>query len=547
MGPLKHFMNDRSAIVTDAVELAVMLGEGKVARLDGYPSIKVVVRTDADRSHVAVVSGGGAGHEPAHVGFVGDGLLTAAVSGEIFTSPSVDAVLAAIVSVTGEAGCLLIVKNYTGDRLNFGLAAEKARALGLDVEMVVIADDIAIANAPRPRGIAGTLFVHKVAGHLARSGASLAEVKQGAERTAGAVRSLGLSLSSVNIPGQPSEARLGPNEVELGLGIHGEPGAETLPLAPVAELAALLAVRLEAALSDTSGPLALLVNDLGGVPPIEMAVATKSLLDVMDRDVSLVFGPERLMTSLDMKGLSVSALPLDDALRAALLSPVGPSAWPRGRAVTRMTPFPIPRRLEREPHAPSVHAGRRRVVEAVCTALIGLEAELDALDARVGDGDTGTTFATAARAVLAAIDTLPYATAPDLCESLSDRLATVMGGSSGILMSIGLAAMGTAVSDPPVWTAALRAGVRRIEQYGGARPGDRTMLDALEPALLTLESGGDLRAAAIAARAGAAQTSTMKSARAGRSSYVPGSMLVGVPDPGAVAIATIFASLGALA
>jgi triose/dihydroxyacetone kinase / FAD-AMP lyase (cyclizing) len=187
---VKHFINERTAIVTEAVELAVLLGGGKVARLDGHPSIKVVLRTDADPSHVAIVSGGGAGHEPAHAGFVGDGLLTAAVCGEIFASPSVDAVLAAILAVTGDAGCLLIVKSYTGDRLNFGLAAERARALGRAVEMVIVADDVAIPSATRPRGIAGTLFVHKVAGHLARSGASLAAVKRGAEHVAGAVRSV---------------------------------------------------------------------------------------------------------------------------------------------------------------------------------------------------------------------------------------------------------------------------------------------------------------------------------------------------------------------
>ncbi len=124
-GGVKHFINDRSSIVTEAIDAAVLLGEGKLARLDGYPAIKVVVRTDWDRTQVAVVSGGGAGHEPAHAGFVGEGLLTAAVCGEIFASPSVDAVLAGILAVTGDAGCLLIVKNYTGDRLNFGLAAER--------------------------------------------------------------------------------------------------------------------------------------------------------------------------------------------------------------------------------------------------------------------------------------------------------------------------------------------------------------------------------------------------------------------------------------
>ncbi|HEU4536936.1 MAG TPA: dihydroxyacetone kinase subunit DhaK, partial [Polyangiaceae bacterium] len=163
---MKHFINDRGSVVTEALEAAVLLGGGRIARLDGFPSIKVVARTDLDRSEVAIVSGGGAGHEPAHVGFVGEGMLSAAVCGEIFASPSVEAVLAGILAVTGPAGCLLIIKNYTGDRLNFGLAAERARALGLAVETVVVADDVAIAGAARPRGLAGTLFVHKVAGHL---------------------------------------------------------------------------------------------------------------------------------------------------------------------------------------------------------------------------------------------------------------------------------------------------------------------------------------------------------------------------------------------
>ena len=242
---MKHFINDRSDVVTEAIDAAILLGEGKLARLDGYPSIKVVLRTDWDRSKVAVVSGGGAGHEPAHAGFVGEGLLTAAVCGEIFASPSVDAVLAAILAVTGDEGCLLVVKNYTGDRLNFGLAAERARAMGLDVETVIVADDVEIANAARPRGVAGTLFVHKVAGHLARSGAPLRVVKEGAERVASGVRSLGISLSTCTIPGQPTDPRIGPQEVELGLGIHGEPGAETIAYGPVLELVGTMVKRLE--------------------------------------------------------------------------------------------------------------------------------------------------------------------------------------------------------------------------------------------------------------------------------------------------------------
>src|SRR6476659_2062382 len=163
MTHMKRFLNSRHTIVTEAIDGLLAGSAGKnLARLDGYPHIKVVVRNDWDRSKVAVISGGGSGHEPAHAGFVGAGMLTGAGCGEIFASPSVDAVLACITAVTGAPGCLLIVKNYTGDRLNFGLAAEKARALGLAVEMVIVADDVALPDATQPRGIAGTLFVHKV-------------------------------------------------------------------------------------------------------------------------------------------------------------------------------------------------------------------------------------------------------------------------------------------------------------------------------------------------------------------------------------------------
>lgn len=547
---MKHFINDRSSIVTEALDTAVMLGEGKLARLDGYPAVKVVLRTDWDRSKVAIVSGGGAGHEPAHAGFVGEGMLTAAVCGEIFASPSVDAVLAGILAVTGDAGCLLIVKNYTGDRLNFGLAAERARALGLDVEMVVVADDIAIAGAPRPRGLAGTLFVHKVAGHLARVGANLEAVKHGAERVARGVRSLGISLSTGTIPGQPTEVRLGPEEVELGLGIHGEPGAEKIAYRPIDELAATMAARLDLVLAGTKDPLAVLVNDLGGVPPIEMAVATRALLGALKRDVALVFGPDRLMTSLDMKGLSVSVLPVDSETSRALLSDVGPRAWPAGRRVMNVAPLPLPSRMKPAAHAPSANAPRRRVVETTCTALVALEAELNALDAKVGDGDTGSTFATAARAVLADLDVLPFDQAGELCAAIAERLSKVMGGSSGILLSIGVAAMGAATvaraGEATDWAGALREGLRRIQQYGGANEGDRTMLDALVPAVGALEAGAGLAGAARAAKLGAERTAAMKTARAGRSSYVPEASLEGVPDPGAVAFARVFEALAAL-
>jgi dihydroxyacetone kinase len=546
---VKHFINDPQHIVTEAIDAEVALSGGKLARLDGFPAIKVVVRKGWDRRTVAIVSGGGSGHEPSHAGFVGDGMLTAAVCGEIFASPSVDAVLAAILAVTGKPGCLLIVKSYTGDRLNFGLAAERARALGFDVEMVVVADDIALPDAERPRGIAGTLFVHKVAGHLARAGASLADVKAAAERVAKSTASIGLSFSSCTIPGRAAEGapRMGADEAELGLGIHGEPGAERIPLRPVSELAAMMVACVDRVFAERNvgaAPLALLVNDLGGVPPLELAVATKSILEAMARPVALVFGPGRLMTSLDMKGLSISVLPLEPDLEEALVSEVDPAAWIAGRRPKPVSRVALDSALQAVAAPPSSNAERREIVRRACAVLIEKQVELDALDAKVGDGDTGTTFATAARAILDDLDRLPFADASALCGALSDRLARVMGGSSGILLSIFFAAMGASLRESADWLVALHAGARRVQEYGGAHEGDRTMLDALVPALGALATGS-FAAAAKEARSGAVRTASMTKARAGRSSYVRADVLSGVPDPGAVAVATVFEALAA--
>ena len=196
---MSQFINHKDSLVTEAIDGYLQTSD--LVRLDGYPHIKVVTRATIDPDKVALISGGGSGHEPAHAGFVGKGMLTAAVCGEVFASPSVDAVLAALLAVTGDAGSLLIVKNYTGDRLNFGLAAERAKALGKQVEMVVVADDIALPDIAQPRGVAGTLFVHKIAGHLAENGASLAEVASVARDVAARARSYGaaLSLSLIHI------------------------------------------------------------------------------------------------------------------------------------------------------------------------------------------------------------------------------------------------------------------------------------------------------------------------------------------------------------
>ncbi len=382
---MKHFLNRREAIVTEALDgLLQTTGAGALARIDAFPSIKVVLRNDWDKSKVALISGGGAGHEPSHAGFVGEGMLTAAVSGEIFASPSSEAVLTAIRAVTGPAGCLLIVKNYTGDRLNFGLAAEKARAEGYAVEMVIVGDDIALPELPQPRGIAGTLFVHKIAGHLSQSGASLATITETARRVAAETASLGMSLSSCSIPGQEHEERLGENEAELGLGIHGEPGVQRILVQDASVLVKAMTDRLAAEM-DSSKRYALLINNLGAVPPLEMALLANAVMHsaIGDR-VALVIGPAPLMTALNMNGFSLSVLALDPDREAALRAPVGPHAWPPATVPAAPKLVAVPRQPSTDVSGASREPVAEALIRAACERLIAAEGELNRLDAKAG-------------------------------------------------------------------------------------------------------------------------------------------------------------------
>ena len=540
---MAHFINDRAGLVTDAIDGLIAGSGGVLARLDGYPEIRVVLRAEPEPGRVAVVSGGGSGHEPAHAGFVGPGLLAAAVCGDVFASPSVDAVLAGILAVTGEAGCVLVVKNYAGDRLNFGLAAERARAMGRRVETVLVADDIALPDAARPRGLAGTLLVHKAAGHAAAAGAPLDDVAALARRTADAVRTLGIAVSTATIPGARPEPRLAEGQAELGLGIHGEPGIERIDLPRADALAALMTARFPAPIAGADR-LALLVNNLGSTTALEMAVLTKAVLATdLGRRVRLLLGPSPVMTALDMHGASLTFLALDDAIEAALLSETPVAAWPRARILSRPLVRPLPDGLAGgQAPAASRDAGVAARIEAVCRALIAAEASLNALDARVGDGDTGSTFAEGASAVLADLDRLPQAEPAALCRALGERLGRATGGSSGVLLSIFFTAAGAALAAGEEWPGACAAGLARVREIGGAGPGDRTMLDAAIPAVDALAASG-LDAAARAARAGAEATAGMERAGTGRSSYLAGTDLKGHPDPGAVAVATAFEAL----
>jgi dihydroxyacetone kinase len=537
---MKNFYNDRQSIVSDAIDGLIASSGGKLQRFNPDSHARVVVRADWDKSKVAIISGGGSGHEPAHAGLIGPGLLTAAVCGDVYASPSVDAVLSAILQVTGPSGCLLVIKNYTGDRLNFGLAAEKAKALGHQVEVVVVGDDIAIADAAQPRGIAGTVFVHKVAGFLSEKGESLAVVLNAASAVAGDIKTLGLSRDTCTVPGSEKQTRIAENEVEVGLGIHGEPGVEVKEFANCTELMQVFTQRLSLHIDKSKRHIALF-NNLGGLNGIECSILFKEFMaSDLANVVDVTIGPVAIMTALDMPGFSISLLPLEPFYKDALLSDIECAAWPQMNSVTKLESINPPA-LEGSPSfTASNDPAVRAVIETIIESCLSSESELNELDAKVGDGDTGTTFAAAARTLQGELDSLPMADGAQLFAALSDMKSRQMGGSSGVLFAILFANAAEAYKQSADWGKALSAGLDAMQKYGGAGVGDRTMIDALKPALDAIVAGAGIDEAAQQARKGATATSKMLSANAGRSAYLEARSLEGHTDPGAEGIARMF-------
>ncbi len=547
---------------------------GLVARSPGLRLVagqNVVVRADiadARRHEVALIAGGGSGHEPAHGGYVGPGMLHAAVSGDVFASPSVDAVLAAIRVACGPPGALLIVKNYTGDRLNFGLAAEIARAAGLQVEMVLVADDVALdVPVENRRGIAGTVLVHKIAGAVAASRAPLAVVADAARQTAAALGTMGVALGPCIVPaaGTPSFT-LGADEIELGLGIHGEAGARRVELLPARELVAQLLGTIVAKSALAEGArVALLVNDLGGTPPMELEIVTHMALAFL-RDhryrVERVWCG-RFLTAIEMPGISLTLLPVDDERLRLLDAPAETVAWPR-------TTQPDPIELDRAAlpaHATTAYDGAhlhadggasaaamRAGIDAVIETLLASEAHLTELDQVVGDGDLGSSLARAATAMRELGNRLDLADPAAALAAMSARIREVVGGTSGPLYAVFLLRAARSLADAPkiddrAWSQAFLAGCDGVTQLGGAQRGDRTMLDALQPAADAFAGGLTAGKSAVeawtdavsAAQLGAAETATMV-ARRGRSQYL-GERVLSHVDPGAAAAALWLAAL----
>jgi len=323
---MKKLINAPDTVVDDAL-IGVVAAHGDLVRVI---EPNVVVRADAPRAgKVGVISGGGSGHEPMHGGFVGMGMLDAACPGAVFTSPVPDQMLAATKAVDGGAGVLHIVKNYTGDIMNFELAAEMARAEGIEVTSVVIADDVAVKDSlytAGRRGVGGTVIAEKIVGAAAEAGADLATVTALCQKVQDNVRSMGMALTSCTVPaaGKPT-FDLGEDEMEIGVGIHGEPGRTRMKVATAAEITSMLATPILDDLPFVAGDKVLaFVNGMGGTPLIELYVIFGELKKILDgRGVTIARSlVGDYITSLEMAGCSITLLRLDDELTKYWDAPV---------------------------------------------------------------------------------------------------------------------------------------------------------------------------------------------------------------------------------
>ena len=327
---MKKFINQVEKVEEQMVSGLAKAYPSYLRKLDG---MNVVLRAHKKEGKVALISGGGSGHEPAHGGYVGEGMLDAAVAGAVFTSPTPDQIYEGIKAVATEEGVLMIVKNYTGDVMNFEMAAELADMEGIKVKQVVVNDDVAVKDSLYTvgrRGVAGTVFVHKIAGAKAEAGGSLEEVQAVAQKVIDNVRTMGVAIAPCTVPAAGTPGfELSENEMEVGIGIHGEPGTHKEPLKTADEIADTLLDQILNDMDYSGQEVAVMVNGMGATPLMELYIIYDHVADVLADKGIKVYAPfvGEYMTSIEMQGFSISLLRLDDELKELLDAPADTPAW----------------------------------------------------------------------------------------------------------------------------------------------------------------------------------------------------------------------------
>ncbi|XP_017756016.1 PREDICTED: triokinase/FMN cyclase-like [Eufriesea mexicana] len=525
-----------------------------------------------DRKHkVSLICGGGSGHEPFAAGYVGNGMLAASVAGSIYAAPPSEHITYAIdrVSQHDKTGILMVVPNYTGDCLNFGIAIEKARQRGLKITEVIVNEDCSIPNeelgVTGKRGLTGMLFVIKIAGALAEQGLPLEEISKAAQDVLQNVATYAVGLTACTIPGQPPMFELAEDEIEVGMGIHGEAGYGKMKLKSSSETISFMLEHICKALSLKSGDsVAVIVNNFGALSQLEQGIAVhdvvKQLRNMNIQPLRVYSGP--LMTSLNSAGVHITLLKLPEEHKDVFLScldaPTDAPKWPGcsfsvptegAKAIVQNT---VIRTVEKAgiEIAKELQNLLKQCLTSASENLIEKEMHLNELDRGCGDGDTGSTLKRFATKVLLNLDKFHFSHPSSVFSELAHIAEEEMGGSSGALLCLFFTSITTELVSPHekdgwlhIWVRAFRSGLNCLIKYGKAKPGDRSMIDALHALCETFESVLHKPLSEIcdvlkkATWQACESTKNMKP-KVGRASYVKQAQYLQNADAGAYAVAT---------
>lgn len=578
-------------VMNKAEDMVLEMAKGMVLahpELELISKYKVIKKKELNPQKVSLISGGGSGHEPAHAGYIGKGMLDAAVCGDIFASPSQIQVYQAIKATAGEKGTLMIIKNYSGDMMNFKNAAYLCEEDGIQVDYIRVEDDIAVEDSLYTvgrRGVAGTVLVHKIAGAAAEEGRDLAGVKAAAQKAADNVRSLGFALTSCTVPAKGSPTfELGDNEIEYGVGIHGEPGIKREEMASADILAKRMVDDLLRDMKIEDGhtdEIALLINGFGGTPLQELYLFNHAVTrELSNRRIQInreFVG--NYMTSIDMDGISVTIMKLDEELKTLLSQESDTPAFKvsgavapvhyEAAAVEEVPDTPVSFKVETDPKYAQIQGDTLtlhnliHIIDKMSEIIIDNEVPFCDLDSHAGDGDFGMSIAKGFRELKhewSMILAEPDLTIGSFLDHSSLVIMESCGGASGPIWGSAFRAAGKSVGDKTEITVAefadmMQAAVKGIQATGersfgrGAVVGDKTLIDALVPCAdawtESAQSGNDLLTAftkgAEAAVQGAETTKNIV-ARMGRAGAV-GERSIGYPDAGAHALGIIFTEI----